>query len=128
VVVRLLVLAAASPRRRVRELRDVWGNCGADLGAEGKLTMASIYNRGTDERPIWWVKYKDTDGAWKAVKAKGTTTKGEAHRFADGVDERIAKGLPPVDLERQATTPDAVTCGTLMRPVGSDDPHPQRQG
>jgi integrase len=77
--------------------------------------MASIYNRGTDERPIWWVKYKDTDGAWKAVKAKGTTTKGEAHRFADGVDERIGKGLPPVDLERQATTPDAVTCGALMR-------------
>jgi integrase len=77
--------------------------------------MATVFNRGTETRPLWYVKYKAADGSWKMVAAKDAKNKGEARRFADSVDERVGKGLPPVDGDHQATPPDAVTCDGLMR-------------
>jgi integrase len=77
--------------------------------------MAKPFNRGNDVRPLWYVKYKTADGVWKMIAAKGATSRAAAQRFGDGVDERIANGLPPVDTDHQATAPDAVLCGTLMR-------------
>jgi hypothetical protein len=43
--------------------------------------MASVYNRGTKDRPNWWAKIKDSDGKWHPV-ATSQPTKEAAKRWA----------------------------------------------
>ena len=71
--------------------------------------MASVYNRGTKHKPLWWIKYRDLDGKWKAAPSR-QATKLAAVRYANQVTARIAAGnvgIPehkPEDVARQRLT------------------------
>lgn len=69
--------------------------------------MASVYNRGTRDNPIWWVGYKE-DGRWRYIKSK-QLSRAEAKRFVEEIEARIRRGevgitpsdAPPVITFRQ---------------------------
>jgi integrase len=63
--------------------------------------MAYVYNRGTRDKPNWWIQYTETDGTRPRVRTKAKT-KAEAKRYAAEVESRIAKGLIGV-IEPQAS-------------------------
>jgi integrase len=58
---------------------------------------------------LWWIKYRDLDGTWKA-EASRQPTKEQARRYAQQVEGRIAAGnigIPeptPADVSRQRLT------------------------
>lgn len=54
--------------------------------------MVCVYNRGTKDKPNWWVKFKDQHGIWRR-KATYQPTKELAKRYATEVSARIARGL-----------------------------------
>jgi integrase len=56
--------------------------------------VASIFNRGTRHRPLWYVKFKE-HGLWKMVPSH-LPTKQRARRFAEDVEGRIAEGKPGI--------------------------------
>ena len=53
--------------------------------------MASVFNRGTRDRPNWNAKIKDRDGKWKMVPTK-QRTKAKAVRWAAEKEAEIADG------------------------------------
>ena len=69
--------------------------------------MASIYNRGTKDRPNWWIKYKDASGAWRR-RATKQPTRETARKYAVEVEARIARcliGVPETsELKRESLT------------------------
>lgn len=75
--------------------------------------MATVSNRGTKERPLWYCRYKDVDGKRKH-RPTGQTTKAAAVRFAAELEARIHRGtigIPePTEEELRAKT---MTVGEL---------------
>ncbi|MCG8425064.1 MAG: tyrosine-type recombinase/integrase [Proteobacteria bacterium] len=77
--------------------------------------MGSVLNRGTRQRPNWYVKYKNEHGTWKQIPSK-RPTKAQAREFLAQIEARvhdIRAGLvtgssAPVDK------PARVTCEPLM--------------
>lgn len=66
--------------------------------------MASVYNRGTKDRPNWYVRYKDTDGKWKGAPTN-QPTKELARQFAVQVAARVSRsiiGIPDPEPSRKA--------------------------
>lgn len=53
--------------------------------------MGSIYNRGTRDKPNWYVSYKDVDGRRRAKPSK-QPTKTQARKYLSLVEARIASG------------------------------------
>ena len=70
--------------------------------------MRTVYNRGRRDRPNWWVKFRDTEGTWKAAPSH-QPTKVQARRFLLAVESRVAQGS--VGIEARTEAPH---CGTLM--------------
>lgn len=61
--------------------------------------MANVFNRGTKDRPRWYVQVKERDGKWRmrpALDARGlpVATKRDAQRAADEMQARIDAGRP----------------------------------
>jgi len=54
--------------------------------------MASVFNRGTRDRPMWYAKIK-IDGVWKMLPTH-QTSKVEARRWAEEREARLAAGKP----------------------------------
>lgn len=70
--------------------------------------MGSAFNRGTRDRPNWYVKFKDRDGKWKMVPSH-QPTKALAGRYVGQIESRIAAGK--VGIEQPEKLP---RCGELM--------------
>jgi integrase len=86
----------------------------AGTAALGKIDpiMASVFNRGTKHRPLWYVKYKE-GGAWKMVPSH-LRTKQKARRFAELAEERVANGLVGVpNVDEDALASKRMTVGDL---------------
>ena len=65
--------------------------------------MASIYNRGTKDRPNWYIRYRDIDGKWKGGPS-GQPTKELARRYAAEVAARVKRnhiGIPEMEPARK---------------------------
>lgn len=54
--------------------------------------MATVSNRGTKDRPMWYCRYIDSDGKRKQRPTK-QTTKAAALRFVAEIEARVARGL-----------------------------------
>ena len=68
--------------------------------------MASVYNRGTKDRPNWWAKIKDSDGKWHPV-ATSQPTKEAAKRWAIAKQAEIENskvGIRPRAAQKPALT------------------------
>lgn len=69
--------------------------------------MASVYKRGTKDRPNYYVRFKDIDGKWKG-KPTGQPTKKLAEHYAAEVEARIARGIigipQPEEVQKAALT------------------------
>lgn len=63
--------------------------------------MASVFNRGTRERPNWYCKFKDPSGRW-VMRPTQQPTKVLARRYADEIEARIAQGKVGIEAPRQA--------------------------
>jgi hypothetical protein len=35
--------------------------------------VACVYTRGTKRKPLWWIKYRDLDGKWRAAPSRQAT-------------------------------------------------------
>jgi integrase len=53
--------------------------------------VGDVYNRGTKDRPVWYCRYKDTDGRRKNRPTR-MPTKAAAMRFLAQIEERISGG------------------------------------
>jgi hypothetical protein len=53
--------------------------------------MASVLNRGSRDRPLWYAKVKDHAGVWRMVATK-QRTKAQAVRWAAEKEAEIANG------------------------------------
>ncbi len=74
--------------------------------------MASVYNRGTKDRPNWYVSYKDSNGKRKCSPT-GQPTKKLAEQYRAEVEARIARGI--IGIPEPETKPQAVlTVGQLV--------------
>lgn len=73
--------------------------------------MVCVYNRGTKDRPNWWVKFKDEDGVWRR-KATYQPSKEAAKRYAYEVAARIARGL--VGIPERGDAKPALTVSALF--------------
>jgi hypothetical protein len=74
--------------------------------------MASVYNRGTKDRPNWYVSYKDSNGKRKCSPT-GQPTKKLAEHYRAEVEARIARGI--IGIPEPETKPQAVlTVGQLI--------------
>ncbi|MBI5525197.1 MAG: tyrosine-type recombinase/integrase [Deltaproteobacteria bacterium] len=72
--------------------------------------MGSVFNRGTRrDRPNWYVKFKDVDGAWRKVPS-GQPTKELAKRFLAKVEADVANGK--VGILSDANQP---RCGEMLK-------------
>ena len=69
--------------------------------------MASVYKRGTKDRPNYYVRFKDIDGKWKG-KPTGQPTKKLAEHYAAEVEARIARGIigipQPEEVQKALST------------------------
>jgi hypothetical protein len=84
----------------------------------GRCNTASVFNRGTRDRPNWNAKIKDRDGKWKMVPTK-QRTKAKAVRWAAEKDAEIADGevgLRPANEKRSAKRPTTGWRRTVRRP------------
>lgn len=77
--------------------------------------MGYVLNRGTKDRPSWYCKYRDLDGAWKQ-RATKQTTKAAAMRYVAEIAARVARGRigiqEPSQEEQKAKT---LTVGELAQ-------------
>lgn len=75
--------------------------------------MGFALNRGTKDRPQWYVKFRDSDGKWKQ-KASHQPTRALALRFVADIEARVARGqagiIKPASDEHKRRT---VTVGEL---------------
>lgn len=77
--------------------------------------MGYVLNRGTKDRPAWYCKFRDLDGAWKQ-KATKQTTKAAAMRFVAEIEARIARGLVGIqEPSEQEQTAKTLTVGDLAK-------------
>lgn len=63
--------------------------------------MGTVSNRGTKERPLWYIRYVDSDGKRKQ-RPSHQSTKKDALRFLAEVEARVARreiGIPEPSLE-----------------------------
>ena len=51
--------------------------------------MGSVFNRGTRDKPNFYVKFRDLDGKWKMRPAKGAATKSEARKVLYAIESRV---------------------------------------
>ena len=71
--------------------------------------MGTVSNRGTKERPLWYIRYIDSDGKRKQ-RPSHQPTKKEAERYLAEVEARVARrdiGIPeptPEETERKTIT------------------------
>jgi integrase len=70
--------------------------------------MGTVFNRGSKEKPNWYVGYRESDGAWKYIPSR-QPIKAQAKRFVQEIEGRIARGL--VGIEEPASAP---LCGALI--------------
>lgn len=68
--------------------------------------MASIYNRGTRQRPRWWAKIK-VGTEWRAFSTK-QPTKEAALREADRMQDRADRGLPVGEVVAKPGMPSSI--------------------
>lgn len=74
--------------------------------------MASVYNRGSKDRPNWYVRFKDIDGKWKGAPS-GQPTKELARQYGSHISARVKRqeiGIP----ETESTVQHALTVGQLF--------------
>ncbi len=77
--------------------------------------MGYVLNRGTKDRPSWYCKYRDIDGAWKQ-KATKQTTKAAAMRYVAEIEARIARGMVGIqEPSEQEQTAKTLTVGDLAQ-------------
>jgi hypothetical protein len=69
--------------------------------------MGTVFNRGTKEKPNWYVGYRE-NGKWK-YRPSDQPTKALAKRFVQEIEGRIARGQ--VGIEEPASAP---LCGALI--------------
>src|SRR5690349_1690649 len=85
--------------------------------------MGSAFNRGTRDRPNWYVKFKDSDGKWKMVPSH-QPTKALAARWVGQIEARIATGKvgieQPKNLPRCTELMDVWAKGLVNRNAGDD--------
>lgn len=74
--------------------------------------MGFALNRGTKDRPRWYVKYRDTDGQWKQ-KASHQPTKALALRFVAEIEARVARGQAGIIKPAAASPIKVYTVGDL---------------
>ncbi len=70
--------------------------------------MGSAFNRGTRDRPNWYVKFKDRGGKWKMVPSH-QPTKALASRYVGQIEGRIAAGKVGIEQPEKLSC-----CGDLM--------------
>mgnify|MGYP001016444059 CR=1 FL=1 len=80
--------------------------------------MASVYNRGSKDRPNWYARYKDLDGKWTA-KPTGQPTKATAMIFAAEVEARVRRGMIGIP-EPEPNKCDALSVAQLCERFLSD--------
>lgn len=73
--------------------------------------MASVYKRGTKDRPNWWAKIKNPDGKWASVPTS-QPTKEAAKRWASAKQAEVENGKVGI-RPRTPQTP-ALTVGQLI--------------
>jgi hypothetical protein len=69
--------------------------------------MGTVFNRGTKDKPNWYVGYRE-NGGWK-YRASHQATKALAKRFVQEIEGRIARGQ--VGIEEPSSAP---LCGPLI--------------
>jgi len=74
--------------------------------------MASVYNRGTKDRPNWWVQYTDPSGETKR-KRTGQPTKKLAEQYSAEITARLARGLIGIP-EKETVKKSLLTVGQLL--------------
>jgi integrase len=73
--------------------------------------MGDVVNRGTKDRPLWYIRYKDIDGR-RRQRASHQTTKQAALAYLREVEARVARGIIGVP-ERAQQVAESVTIGEL---------------
>src|SRR6185436_9668460 len=73
----------------------------------GSDSMGTVFNRGTKDKPNWYVGYRE-NGKWK-YRPSDQPTKALAKRFVQEIEGRIARGQ--VGIEEPASAP---LCGALI--------------
>ena len=63
--------------------------------------MGSVFNRGTKDRPLWYVQYRE-GGRWKMANSR-QTSKAKALRFLHLAEERVAQGKVGIEPDKPAT-------------------------
>ena len=62
--------------------------------------MGSVFNRGTKDRPLWYVQYRE-GGRWKMANSR-QTSKAKALRFLHLAEERVAQGKVGISRTNRA--------------------------
>jgi integrase len=68
--------------------------------------MGSVFNRGSKDRPLWYVQYRE-GGRWKMANSR-QTSKAKALRFLHAAEERVAQGKVGIEPEKPGTLFNAV--------------------
>jgi hypothetical protein len=68
--------------------------------------MASVLNRGSRDRPLWYAKIKDHAGVWRMVATK-QRTKAQAMRWAVEKEAEIANGTVGLASAKEKTFSEA---------------------
>lgn len=75
--------------------------------------MATVSNRGTKDRPMWYCRYIDIDGKRKQRPTK-QTNKAAALRFVAEIEARVARGLIGIpEVTEAEQTARTITVGAL---------------
>ena len=89
--------------------------------------MASVFNRGTRDRPLWYAKIKDHDGVWKMVATK-QRTKAKAVRWAAEKEAEMANGDVGLRPANEKTFTDAADYWLKTHSEASCDSHDDNVG
>lgn len=73
--------------------------------------MASVFNRGTKDRPSWWAKIKDADGEWRSAPTH-QPNKEAAKRWANAKQADVEN--TKVGILPRASQPNALTVRSLF--------------
>jgi hypothetical protein len=75
--------------------------------------MGSVFNRGTRDRPNYYVKFRDINGEWKMRPAKGAETKEQAKKVLRAIERNVSEGKAGI-----APVVEAKVCAELMQQWG----------
>jgi integrase len=89
--------------------------------------MASVLNRGTRDRPLWYAKIKDRDGRWRMVSTQ-QRTKAQALRWALEKQAEIANGAVGIATPEEKTFDDAADYWLKTHSEASCDSHDDNVG